>query len=240
MKKFLESGYKLLITKPVLSKKTMKIKINIMLFSLLFLLVSKVPAQKVSIEGGYISAQYRNMLPYNKPKGGFLLGIGYFKPIKDSIFFFKTGLNFLQLDAKGAVTFYNQVNEEVLSYQKAQEIYYLQIPMLLQWDIPVHNKVCLSFQGGLAGNFLLRSWQNPQPRGKNHNVTSSFERIVLSYLAGAKIIYKLSPTMGLQVSYFLGSNLTSVQKQVKQSGFNYHAITIGLEGDLIQAIKKFK
>lgn len=195
---------------------------------LLFFVCTATFAQQVSIEGGHISTQYKGMLPFTEYKGGFQLGVGYVMPIKDSSWYLKTGLHYQQLNGEGTVNYFNQINEVVLSYQKTQEIYYLQIPLLLQWEAPSFNKIRFGLQAGLTGNYLLRAWHNPQSRNLEHNVSSDFQRLVFGYQAGAYTQYKLSPTSSLQLSYLFGSNLSSVQKQASAAGFNSHTIAVGL------------
>ncbi|MDP3930057.1 MAG: outer membrane beta-barrel protein [Bacteroidota bacterium] len=200
----------------------------ISLLLLMLIQVVKVSAQQVSIEGAYINSQYNGMFPFAQSKGGFQFGVGYLHPIKDSVLFFKTGLHYLQLDGEGTVNYVNQINQVVLSYQKTQEIYYLQIPLLLQCEVPLYDKTRIGFQVGLRGNYLLRAWQNPQPIGIEHNVSSNFERFVIGYQAGVYTKFKLSPIMGLEFSYQYGSNLTTVQKEASETGFVAHVFTVGL------------
>jgi hypothetical protein len=206
----------------------MKTNKFIMVACLLFFARPPAIAQQLIIEGGHINTQYKSMLPFTEYKGGFQLGVGFAMPIKDSSWYLKTGLHYQQLNGEGTVNIFNQINEVVLSYQKTQEIYYLQIPLLLQWEVPSYKKIRFGLQAGLTGNYLLRAWHNPQPRNIEHNVSSGFQRLVVGYQAGAYVKFKLSPIMGLQFCYQYGANLTPVQKEESQTGFVVHVFTAGL------------
>lgn len=217
---------------------TLKSKYLLLIIGSIFLSFANVFGQYLSFETGYIATHYLNMLPYTHQKGGFQLGIGYAKPIKDSSLFVKTGINYLQLNGKGTIDYFNQVNQVVLSYQKTQELYYLQVPLLLHYQIQSKQMFKLGVQAGLNLNGRLRAWHNPQPREISHNVTSSFQPFVLGYQLGANATYKLSSSVGLQFLYHFGSNISSVQKQNSQSGFFIHTFTLALVGDIKQILKQ--
>ncbi len=202
---------------------------KILLFSLLFgLLGQKIVAQSLSLDGGYIATQYKNMPPFTQSKGGFQFGVAYIKPIKDSLLHVKTGLYYQQLDGRGQITYFNQINQAVLSYEKTQELYYLSIPVLLQWDAIRIRKLIVGLQGGLTYNYLLRAWHNPQREGVEHNVTNQFHRNVLGYQAGVYVAAPISEMMSMQLHYVYGGNITEVQKDVSGSGFNTQTIQLGL------------
>lgn len=217
---------------------TIKSKYIVFFIGSLFLSFANVFGQYLSVEAGYIATHYRKMLPYTHQKGGFQLGVGYAKSIKDSSLFVKTGINYLQLDGVGTIDYFNQVNQVVLSYQKSQELYYLQVPLLLHYQMQSKQRVRIGVQAGLNLNGRLRAWHNPQPRDITHNVTSSFQPFVLGYQVGANATYKLSSSVGLQFLYHFGSNISSVQKQNSQSGFVIHTFTLALVGDVKQILKQ--
>lgn len=204
--------------------------ITLFLFTaaLLFVIPLLTLGQSISIEAGYIATQYKNMQPFSQNNGGFQFGVTYCKPIKDPTLQVKTGLHYQQLDGKGEITYYNQINQPVLSFQKNQELYYLHIPALLQYNAINNNKFSAGLQAGLSYNFLLRAWQNPQPEGVNHNVTDQFIRNVLGLHAGAYFTIPLNNTYSLQTQYMFGSSITQVQKQNSGSGFSTHTLQLGL------------
>lgn len=207
---------------------------SIFTFVLLLNALPIIHAQSLSFEGGYITTQYNNMSPFTQSKGGFQFGVAYIKPIKDSVLHLKTGLHYQQLDGIGTINHFNQVNQVVLSYEKSQELYYLHIPLLLQYQTPVYKSVNIGLLAGVTGNYLLRAWHNPQSIRLDHNVTENFQRFVLGYQAGTYTQIKFTPAAHFQLTYLFGSNLTLVQKDAGQSGFTTHAIVLGLVYDLKQ------
>lgn len=212
----------------------MKTKYTIHVLLIFLVTAFTLSAQNLTYEVGHISTQYKGMLPFTQYKGGFQLGVGYAIPVRDSTLYFKTGLHYQHLDGMGTVNHFNQVNQVVLSYEKNQELYYLNIPVLLQYQTQLYKKISIGLLVGVTGNYLLRAWHNPQRINLDHNVTSGFQRFVLGYQTGAFTQVKLSPISRLQLSYQFGSNITSVQKQVGETGFNTHAILLGLVYDFKQ------
>jgi hypothetical protein len=116
----------------------------------------------------------------------------------------------------------------VLSYEKTQELYYLQLPILLQLDIIKQQKIRIGIFAGLSANLLLRAWHNPQRWGVEHNVTPNFESMVLGYQTGACAAIPITTQINMLLLYTYGSNITSVQKQTTQSGFATNLISAGL------------
>jgi hypothetical protein len=209
--------------------KLMKLLMRILYTTaLLFSAQMVVNAQSLSFDGGYIATQYKNMSPFTQSKGGFQFGVAYIKPIKESVLHVKTGLYYQQLDGRGQITYFNQINQAVLSYEKTQELYYLSIPVLLQWDVIRIKKLVIGLQGGLTYNYLLRAWHNPQREGVDHNVTNQFNRSVLGYQAGVYVAAPISEMMSMQLHYVYGGNITEVQKDGSGSGFNTQTIQLGL------------
>jgi hypothetical protein len=199
-----------------------------LIFFVLFLQSILAQAQMISIDGAYMATRYQNLTPFNESKGGFQFGLAYTAPLKDSVLFVKTGMYYQQLDGRGQITYFNQINQAVLSYEKTQELYYLHVPILLQWNAINIRKLTVGFQGGLSYNYLLRAWHNPQRLGVDHNVSKAFNRNVLGFHGGAYITIPVNKLWAIQVQYLYGRNLSHVQKGEENSGFSTHALQLGL------------
>ena len=192
-----------------------------------------VCAQTLSFEGGYLATKYRNMPPFEDSKGGFTLGVMYAKGLSLKNVYVKTGLHYQQLDGKGTINYTNQINQVVLSYEKTQELYYLQIPLLLDWTEAIRiKKLSIGVQGGFTYSYLLRAWQNPQREGVDHNVTSQFNRNVLGYQAGVYAAIPVSATAQLQLLYRYSGSLTAIQKDISGSAFATNTFSLGLAFNL--------
>lgn len=204
-------------------------KCKIALFSVwVWLCAQTVNGQFVSIEGGYLFTQFKGMEPFTNNNGGFQVGTAYSKSVKDSALYLKFGLLYQQYNGIGTITYTNLINQPILSYEKNQELYYLQLPCMLQYYLLQRNKLRPFIQTGLTYQLLLRAWQNPQRMNEPHNVTSSFNSHNFGYVAGGGLAFYLKPNMVLHFSYQYMGTLNSVQKNNTASGIQASALQFGL------------
>ncbi len=192
-------------------------------------------AQEVGIEAGYIGARFKNMQPFVNTNDGFSVGLMYSQRLvkSHSLLNWKTGLAYQMLHGIGEVSYTNLIGQQILTYEKTQELYYLQIPAMLQLrDADGH----FFFQGGLYYGYLLKAWHNPQPEGINHDVTSQFNRNMLGYHVGAGISIPVHQVYRLQFLYDYSGNITQVHSSNQGSGFTYHTFQTGF----VMPISKFR
>jgi len=186
----------------------------------------QIKAQTIGLQVGATISSFKNSAPINKPGLGLMAGVFYEKRIKQSNFYLQPALNYQMLVGYGEVTYYNQINEEVLSYQKQQTLHQVQVPINLRWIFKEKEKYALSFTGGLNYAYLLQARQNPQPEGISHNITSDLKRHVLGAQVGLMYSYQMENNRLFNIAYEYQHNLTPINNN--QSGYATHTIKLGL------------
>jgi hypothetical protein len=105
-------------------------------------------------------------------------------------FYTQIGLSYVRKGSAREVTYYNMVNEKLLSYTENVYLHYAQLPIVLNYKHTFSGASYLMVGAGAYGAYLFSAWVNPQHYYLNHEQEPEYNRLDLGGILSTTFGYK--------------------------------------------------